>query len=491
MLRYRRRAVPLSAVSARLATTPEAFVERHIRPVRSRAWLAVRVWFVSVLVAALAFGLLLSTISTPVPGHYGFRGFTILYALANATVGALIARRQPRNPVAWLWAIAGVSSALMALATEYAVFTLIAHPGILPGGVGAAWLASWVWIPMVGAAGAQFLLFPGGALPSPRWRIALGLIIAATAATLAAHLVVPGPLAQFEFVDNPFTVPGVSALAAEARGPTLLIAAVLTLAGAGALIQRYRHEALEERRQIRLVVTAIAVFAVILVLDAAFRGTRAVEVITVLAGLAVPLTTGVAILRYRLYEIDSFIGRAIVYGALTAILAGAYTATVALFQRLFIALTGESSDAAIVVTTLLLVSAFTPVKNWLQAWVDRTFNAPGSAKGLRTYVDQVRTVLQVFDRQRLVEGFLEESIAAANAGSGIAELSAGDGLRRVRTAGDWRGVECLSIQFDRNGEALGRIALGPRRDGHPYTNRSCEVLQAAADAVAPALSVLG
>ncbi|CAN5226983.1 hypothetical protein BH18CHL2_BH18CHL2_10380 [soil metagenome] len=353
----------------------------------------------------------------------------------------------------------------------------------------AGWLASWIWIPLVPLAGAEFLLFPNGALPSRRWRLLLAALVVMSAATIATHVFVPGPLAQFEFVDNPWTVPAVSDIAAEARRPTLAATALLTLTAAGALVRRYRSAPQEERRQIRLIVTAVAVFAVLFLFDAIFRGTRPLEIAVALSALAVPLALGLAILRYRLYQIDQFIGQAIVYGTLTTVLAGAYTYTVALFQRLFITLTGESSDAAIVVTTLVLASAFTPVRTRLQAFVDRTFRSPDAARGMRAYVDGVRAVIQVFDRRKLVEGFLAEAIGATGAGSGIAQVVIDDELRVVRAVGSWRGEECVTLEFRRGDDVVGLVTLGPRRDGRPYTVRSCQALQAAADDVAPALSL--
>lgn len=483
--------MPTAAVTtARVVTTPRAFEDRATpRAAASSTGLAWALLLAALGMAAVAGALQLATLSAPVAELYGFRGFAILYALANATVGALIVRREPRNAVGWILAAAGVVSGLVAVANEYAVFTLLARPGALPAGVWAGWVASWVWIPLVVLGGTVFALFPSGALPSRRWRLLLVALVAAGAVALAAHLFVPGRLAQFEALESPAAVPGLSDIAAVLWQPALVVTALLTLATAGALVHRYRGEAHEEQRQIRLVVTAVAVFAVLFVLDVIFRGARPLEIIVVLAGLAIPIAVGIAILRYRLYQIDQFIGQAIVYGTLTAILAGAYTASVTLFQRLFVVVSGESSDAAIVATTLLLASAFLPVRNWLQALVDRTFRSPDAARGLRAYVGEVRAVLRVFDRERLVEGLLAEAVAATHAGSGVAQVVRDGELRVVRTVGSWRGEECVSLEFRRSDELLGRVTLGPRRDGRPYARRSCEALQAAGEAVAPALAL--
>ena len=461
------------------------------RETSSSTRIAFALVLAAVGMALIAGALQLATLSAPVPYLYGFRTFALLFALANAEVGVLIVRRQPRNAVGWLALAAGVVAGAHALVTEYAVLSLIARPDALPGGVWAGWAASWVWIPLVPLAGAEFLLFPNGALPSPRWRLLLGALVLTSAATLAAHQFVPGPLAQYPFLENPVAVRGASDLAAVLWQPLLAATALLTLAAAGALVRRYRGAPQEERRQIRLIVTAVAVFSVLFVFDVVFRGTRPLEIVVALSALAVPVALGVAILRYRLYQIDHFIGKAIVYGTLTAVLAGAYTYSVALFQRLFIAVTGESSDAAIVVTTLVLASVFTPVRTRLQAFVDRAFRSPDSARGMRVYVDEVRGVLRVFDRQRLVEGFLAEAISTSGAGSGIAHVASDGELRVVREVGSWRGEDCVSLEFRHGDELLGRVTLGPRRDGNPYTVRSCQALQTAADDIAPALSLAG
>jgi hypothetical protein len=145
---------------------------------------------------------------------------------------------------------------------------------------------------------------------------------------------------------------------------------------ASALIVRYLGAERDVRQQLKWVAAAVAVFATSLIVSIATGIDTFAWVLPVM-----PLAVGIAILRYHLYDIDMLIARALVYIPLTAVLAGAYAASVALFQRIFVSLTGQSSDAAIVITTLILASLFTPVRKALENAVDRRFRPAAPAAG--------------------------------------------------------------------------------------------------------------
>jgi hypothetical protein len=201
----------------------------------------------------------------------------------------------------------------------------------------------------------------------------------------------------------------------------------------------------------------------------------------------IPVTLSISILRYRLYDIDLIINRALVYGAMTAIVAGMYSASISLFQRVFIALTGERSDAAIVLTTLILASTFTPIKTRLQAVVDRRFrDEHDSLRELAEFSKRVDGGIWVVDRRLALQKLLEEAIAALDAEGGQVSWVE-DGARATATRGEWTGDARLSVSMSANGGLEGEILLGRRRNESGYQPEDARALSRAADAVARAL----
>jgi hypothetical protein len=202
----------------------------------------------------------------------------------------------------------------------------------------------------------------------------------------------------------------------------------------------------------------------------------------------IPVTLTIAILRYRLYAIDLIVNRALVYGALTAILAGLYAASISLFQKLFIALTGQKSDAAIVLTTLILASTFTPIKTRLQAIVDRRFReVHDPLRRLAEFAERVDSRIWVVDARLALGKLLEEAVAAFDAVDGEAYWQA-DGMEQtIATHGTWNGEARLNVLLASDSGPMGRIALGPRRNDIPYAPEDTQALSTAVEALARAM----
>jgi hypothetical protein len=201
-----------------------------------------------------------------------------------------------------------------------------------------------------------------------------------------------------------------------------------------------------------------------------------------------PLAVMIAILRYRLLEVDTLVNRAIVYAVLTAILAGFFTAFVGLSQRVFVAVTGERSDAAIVMTTLIVAAAVAPIRTRVQAWVDRQFRELPS-KELRSFGDQVQSFVQLNDAELLTRRFLEEAVRALGAESGAAYFAENDCVRLIHASGPWRANAQLSVRLSSAGTEVGVVQLGPRRNGDRYRRHEVDALQEVADQVARAIQV--
>ena len=306
-------------------------------------------------------------------------------ALTYSTIGLLLTLRRPEVRIGRLSAWTGILVA--ALTCGWAYLALVDRPGAPPNDAApyVGLLAAAVATPGVVTLSILIgLRFPTDRVLSGAWRWVTWLALAGAVSAGVGRLLRPGPVVFVGRFDNPLGVPALGPL------PFLLglggyaALGVAALATGASLMQRYREADASERAQLRVytgitVVQSIA-FAffvapfVVTSMSEVFR--EAVVIVNLLVFAIGPLAVALAIARYRLYEIDHLVGRTFVYGALTAILAGLYAASLKVFQVLFTAATGESSDAALVLTTLVLVATFTPVKNRLDIMAARWTGQP-------------------------------------------------------------------------------------------------------------------
>src|SRR5712691_4684590 len=296
--------------------------------------------------------------------------------LGCAVVGALIVSTHGAHPIGWMFCGAALTLGFSSFAVQYAILALVVAPGTLPFGQAMAWFGFWLEVPAV-AVIALFLplLFPDGHLPSPRWRPAAIVAGASVGVAALVTMVAPQTYVDYPSIRNPIGLDQYrdffDAIAVVMQAILLLIVAV----GALALFSRVRGADADERQQIKWFAFAGSLIVATFVVDLAARFVPPLlavnDLVAGLALTALPTAVGIAILRNRLYDIDPILNRTSVYVLLTAVLAGVYTGAVALFQRLFVTMTGQGSDIAIVMTLFVLATAFTPVKNTLQETVDR------------------------------------------------------------------------------------------------------------------------
>jgi hypothetical protein len=333
----------------------------------------------------------------------------VVGVFGSAVVGALIVSREPNHPIGWMFLGLALSFGLSFFAQGYAIQALVLSPGSLPAGEAMAWLGFWIDLPAF-AVLALFLplLFPDGHLPSRRWRPVAWVSAAAVAAFVVAKMFGPGSFDKFPTIRNPLGLEDQAAFF-EALGGALepLLLSLVVLSSA-ALFSRVRRADAEQRQQIKWFAYAGALVLVYFLLGPFTGAFPALEptrnVIVVVALVAVPAAVGIAILRYRLYDIDLIINRTIVYVALTAVLAGVYTGAVALFQRAFVAMSGQNSDLAIVMTLFVLATVFTPIKNTLQSAVDRRIKpTPRPVVTHSTSIDDLLMLAELHDRGVLTD----------------------------------------------------------------------------------------
>jgi hypothetical protein len=300
-------------------------------------------------------------------------GAVLLVTVSTATVGAILASRRPHHPVGWL--LLGVGLALQGslLVEGYVEYGLLARPGSLPGArylAGFAYSFVLIWL---SCAGFVLLLTPTGRLPSRRWRWWARLAAAAPVVILLGSVVQPNPLAP-DYHGNPLAVPALARVLVVPAVAGVAVTLVSVLVGAGSLVVRFRRARGTERQQLRWLAYAAALAAGLLLvaLVAAFLLANDNLVLVSLAlGMALlPLATGAAILRYRLYDIDHIISRTLAYGLLTVLLGGGYAVVVLGLGRLL----GRDSSLVVAAATLAVAAAFQPARRRVQGAVDRRFN---------------------------------------------------------------------------------------------------------------------
>ncbi len=360
--------------------------------------------FACLLCVGLAVGsLILALLNGRSPGEIlvdeGIIGIAIL-TVAFSIVGALIASNRPENPIGWIFLAAAFFQGLANFGYEYATYALLTRPGVLPLGALASWIGNWIWAPGLGLILVFLpLLFPDGRPPSRRWRWVgwLGGLSVGTIAVLALILLWPERGAGL------LTEP-----ASEEGGPQwallLLVEAVafplMLLAGLAAVISlfaRFRRVRGDERQQIKWFAYATAVSLLwVFLLEGIPDLNRLFEAVIAVLGLfvipSIPIAAGVAIMRYRLYDIDRIINRTLVYGALTGVLVAVYVGGVVLLQTLFRALAGQDSNLAVVASTLAIAALFSPLRRGIQTFIDRRFyrNRYDAAKTLEAFSATLR-----------------------------------------------------------------------------------------------------
>jgi hypothetical protein len=314
--------------------------------------------------------------------------FAVATQLAS---GLVLTLNRPESPVGRLGLVFAAVVSMAVLGNGYlALYEQIPGGPIDPRWV--AWLPSWLAFGLATlTAIALGYVFPDGRLANPRWRAPLVLAAAGAVVLCLSLALVPGPTVLYPAYDNPVALGGGWSgllLAGEVLGVLILVfSAVLVVP---ALLGRYRAADSIGRLQLRwyiasaiLLTVGFVLFVLALIsLEPDSQLGEWILIVFIVAGGIPPIALFFAITRYRLYDIDVILSRAFVYGALTAILAGLYTASIRLFNSFFTSITGESSDIALVLTTLVLATSFTPLKRRLEAVVERRFRTAEGASAV-------------------------------------------------------------------------------------------------------------
>jgi len=297
--------------------------------------------------------------------------------LGAATTGAIISSRLPQNAVGWIFLGIGLLLGLLFAAGAYTSLGIDVEQGaFLPGSRVAAWVSSWIFIPAAfGLPMFLLLLFPDGRFVSRRWRLAGWIVGCLVVFATAARAFLPGRIPPG--LDNPFALCGVAGevLKTLDRGTDALALPAFALAVAGLVIRLWRSRGVE-RQQLKWFACSAALVGAGLGASVFLPQGWAADLaflVGLLALAGLPVAAGIAIFRYRLYDIDVIVNRALVYGSLTVALVALYVGSVVSLQYVFRALTGGGSPLAIVASTLAIAALFNALRHRIQAFIDRRF----------------------------------------------------------------------------------------------------------------------
>jgi signal transduction histidine kinase len=307
--------------------------------------------------------------------EFGFKGYAIAFALVVGGIGLLLADRRPQNPIGWIFCGLGVIAGTMALTTEYARWALIHERGRPPGGLYAGWLQEWVWIPLLVGLGVVGWIFPEGRFLSRRWRTAMIVGCSLAAVPVVLNALLPR-LTVFAGFDNPAGldepwVPG-------AANASIGLALPVLVGAAAAATVRFRRRRGDERQQIKWLLLAVMAVGSVL----AYYGTVIAtgtdpnqggfaawsQYLAIASFLAVPISVAFGVLKYRLYDIDVVINKAVVYAVLAVFITGVYLTVVVAAGSL----TGYASNPVLSgIAAAIVALAFQPVRRGIQRLANR------------------------------------------------------------------------------------------------------------------------
>ncbi len=435
-----------------LATVGAVAVAR-LSQLRARLGWAVFAVTCAVVVVALALDLHTGTYKT-----LSYLGVNVVLGL----IGVLLTSRRPEHPISWVLAIIALWGATGGLAYAYAVEALVADPGSLPGGVAAAWVDNWWWLPGLALPlSALLLLMPDGRLASRRWwpvpvLVAVGTVLGSVAVSTSPTF----DLGTVAPIENPLARAGGSAVVgAGIVGVVLVIAGLV--ASLASFVVRYRGSDGEERQQLRWVGVSLGLAVPLFVVGALLWGVvPGAEVLIALAFLALPTGIAVAVLKYRLYEIDLVVNRALVYGVLTVGVVGGYVAVVGLVGTTLSS--GGDLVLSLVVTGVVAV-CFQPLRSRVQRFVNRLMY--GERDDPYTAVAGLGRTLASSLQPDAVLPTVVETLGQTLALQYVGVAVAGDGvLREVDAIAEYGtpGPDILAFSLAHQGIEVGELRLAPR-----------------------------
>jgi hypothetical protein len=365
-------------------------------------------------VAALV--LLALSLGMPLPEVHGVRGWMTIFAFIAGGLGFAITVRQPRNGVGWIFLLAATLAGGYELAEAYAAYAIVVRGGAIPAGEWAAWVGSWLWVPMTALIPTfLFLVFPDGRLPSPRWRPVVwygGFALSFFTATIA---LLPGPLYGAPSVRNPVSpFPGEIPIDQPIL-PLFVMLFIEVALGVVALVRRFRSSTGVERLQLKWIAYASVIYTVGVFLDSNFDHPL-FQLVDFIGLCAIPVAATVAVFRYRLYEIEILINRTLVYSATSATIAVTFFVGIVAVQSVLKPFT-SGSEFSIAASTLVSFALFQPIRRRVQDAVDRRFDRSryDAARTLDVLADRLRDEVDLDSLRDDLLGAVQQTVAPTHA----------------------------------------------------------------------------
>jgi hypothetical protein len=366
------------------------------------------------LVAAVE---VLASLTTGINAGFGGDLFIWAIAVVFSLVGALIASRHPDNAIGWLFLWAGVAAGIGYVASWYADYWVEWRGGPALLGKTAAWYGNLSWVPWILVPSTfLLLLFPNGRLVSRRWRPVAWCAALGIAGTFVTQGLRAGRIEDYPQLTNPYGVD--SSVVDPLEGLALLVLAIGIASSSASLIVRFRRARGEQRQQIKWLAFAGAVAALCVIVFTGLYdvvGENTANTAIMVGVLGLPVAAGVAILRYRLYDIDLVINRTLVYGALSATLGAAYLVSVLLLQLVLSGVAG-GSGLAVAASTLAVAALFRPARARIQGAVDRRFyrRKYDAAQTLERFGEQLRDEVDLTSLSAELRAVVTETMQPAH-----------------------------------------------------------------------------
>ena len=436
------------------------------------------------VVVAIVFAAAILALRIAAGPAYGGQGDFLLFnavaALAFAPAGLLVVRRDRRNAIGWMFIAGGLGNSLAGLGSIYAYFAFVRYPNHLAGGDVGIWLFHWAWIPLPMSILFTLALFPDGRPLSPRWRPLVWLLaITGTLWVLGAatsRFDTSGFPAWMASRANQLTIPLTSYL----EGPVTVLTIACSLLAAVSLFLRFRRSRGDERQQLKwLTISAVPIVISFLAFGPFDLGRvlSMISTITIVVFLA-PII--LAITRYRLYDVDLVINRALVYGALSVLLLATYVVLVGALGRLI----GRDQPVLLqAVTTVAVALCVLPFRQALQSVVNKLLY--GKRREPMGLVDALGKQLEAAGSAGSLLQEVVEELSASLKLQGLAVLSPSG---RVEAHAGTRGTSEASVDLVHQGELVGNLVATPR-SGDALSSRDTRLLERLAPQLAIALRV--
>ena len=369
--------------------------------------------------------------------------------VSNAAVpvlGVILASRRPENPIGWIFLVAGFALGLQALCQTYALHALVVEPGSWPAGSFVAWVSNWIWVIPLANLVFLLLLFPTGSLPSPRWRPFARIIAGAFALLTIAGIVAATAMWSTPFDNGPATTH--SAL------DTAFFIAILMIplgivSGFVAVFVRFRRATGQERLQLKWFVTAAALLAVLFPL-AMFTQVAATDILSDLTLLFLYAAIGIAVLKYRLYDIDVVINRAVVFGSLVVFISLVYAGLVI---GVGTAVGNQNSPALAAVAAAIVALAFQPVRQRARHFANRVVYGR-RATPYEVLSDFADRIAGSYSSEDVLPEMANIVAAGTGADRAVVWLRVGNELRAVASSKDLPAVVTVPLEGHVPGGAL-------------------------------------